>query len=298
MKMEMDGAPAREDANAAPSEGSGLTSLMKVVLIALAVLMIGEIYSLSRITTMGRALKDQDAKTRKELIAQFNDQLSSRLKAFQEANQEQFEALKVEMDQASQHLGAQRGELRRDRAMVTRLQTEHVQQMDNLKHEIALKADQQQLGALSADVSDTKTDLSKTKKSVQDLVNSFGMTRSQFGTLIARNHDEIDALRKLGQRDYYEFTLVRHHPIHLANIGLDLKKTNKKHHSFTVDLLVDDVWIEKGHRTIDEPIFFATRGSRTFCELVVDKVDKGVITGYISTPKNMVQVASRSEGTQ
>ena len=272
---------------------------MKVVLIALAVLMIGEIYSISRIATMGKAFQAQNARTRKELIAQFNDQLSAKLMAFEHANQAQLEALKGDMNQASRHLGAQRGELRRDRAMVTKLQAEHTQQMDDLKHEIALKADQQQLGALTADVSDTKTDLNKTKKSVQDLVNSFGMTRTRFGTLIARNHDEIDALRKLGQRDYYEFTLVRHHPIHLANIGLDLKNTNKKHHRFTVDLLVDDVWVRKDHRTINEPIFFATQSSRSFCEMVVNKVDKGVIYGYISTPKNAThQMASRSEGPQ
>lgn len=296
--MARDDVRAQGDADAAPSAENGLSGLMKVVLIALAILVIGEIYSLSRITALGKAYQAQDARTRKELIAQFNDQLSSRLIAFQHADQAQFEALKDDLDQASRHLGAQGGELRRDRALVSKLEAEHTRQMNDLKHQIALKADQQQLGALTADVSDTKSDLSKTKKSVQDLVANFGMTRSRFGTLIARNHDEIDALRKLGQRDYYEFTLVRHHPIHLANIGLDLKRTNRKHHRFTVDLLVDDVWIEKGHRTIDEPIFFVPRGSRTFCELVVNKVDKNVITGYISTPKGMTRMASRSEGAR
>lgn len=281
-----------------PSASRSMSGRIKVILIALAVLMVAEIYSISRIAAMGKAFQVQDAKTRKDLTAQFNDQLSAKLLDFEHSNQEQLEALKSELDDASRHLGAQRGELSRARAMVAELQSEHTRQMDDLKHEIALKADQQQVGALTADVSDTKTDLNKTKQNVQDLVNNFGMTRTRFGTLIARNHDEIDALRKLGQRDYYEFTLVRHHPIHLANLGLDLKKTNAKHHSFTVDLLVDDVWVEKSHRTIDEPIFFSSRGSRSFCELVVNKVDKGVISGYISTPKNPTQVASRSEGTQ
>jgi hypothetical protein len=293
--MDTDDIRVHEDTNGV--SWSSVGGLTKVVLIALALLIVGEIYSLARITSLGRSLKTQDA-ARKELVAQFNEQLSSRLTAFQQADQAQLEVLKAEMDQTSRHVGAQRGELRRDRAMVSKLQSEHNKQLNDLKHEIALKADQQQLGALTADVSNTKSDLSKTQKNVQELVNSFGMTRSRFGTLIARNHDEIDALRKLGQRDYYEFTLVRHHPIHLANIGMDLKKTNKKHHRFTVDLLVDDVWIEKDHRTIDEPIFFATRGTRTFCELVVNKVDKGVITGYISTPKGLTQMASRAGGTR
>lgn len=291
--------PAQGDSHGSPSARWGINNSIKVILIALAVLIVAEIYSISRIAAMGKAFKTQDARTRQELTTQFNDQLTSKLMTLEHSNQQQLEALKVELDDASRHLGAQRGELRSARAMVAELQTQHAKQMDDLKHEIALKADQQQLGALTADVSDTKTDLSKTKKSMDELVNSFGMTRTRFGTLIARNHNEIAALRKLGERDYYEFTLVRHHPIHLADIGLDLKKTNKKHHRFTLDLLVDDAWVTKSNRTIDEPIFFSTRGSRTFCELVVNKVDKGVITGYISTPKNIThQMASRSEGPQ
>jgi len=274
----------------------GIDTRMKVILIVMAVLVAGEIYSFSRIAGMGKTIRTQDAITRNELTAQFNNQLSARLMAYEHANQQQLEGLKVELDQDSQHLGAQKGELRKARAMVAKLQVDHAAQVDNLKHEIALKADQQQLGALSVDVSNTKTDLNKTKKNVDELASNFGMERTRFGTLIARNHDEIDALRKLGQRDYYEFTLVRHKPIHLASIGLDLKRTNKKHHSFTLDLLVDDVWVRKDHRTINEPIFFSTRSSRAFCELVVNKVDKGVITGYISTPKGVTRMASRSEG--
>jgi len=290
--------PAQRNPRGDSVASPGLGGKTRIVLIALAVLMVAEIYSISRIAAVGKTIQAQDAKTRKDLTAQFNEQLSTKLLSLEHENQQQLEALKAELDEASRHLGAQRGELRRARAMVAELQSEHARQMDDLKHEIALKADQQQLGALTADVSDTKTDLNKTKKSVEDLVNSFGMTRTRFGTLIARNHDEIEALRKLGERDYYEFTLVRHHPIHLANLGLDLKKTNAKHHTFTVDLLVDDVWVQKSHRTINEPIFFTTRGSHSFSELVVNKVDKGVISGYISIPKNPTQMASRSEGTQ
>ena len=294
--MAIDDTPLKSGPQRAMSAWRSIDTRMKVILIVLAVLVAGEIYSLSRIAGMGKAIRTQDAITRNELTAQFNDQLSARLMSYEHANQQQLEGLKVELDQASQHLGAQRGELRKARAMVAKIQADHAEQVDSLKHEIALKADQQQLGALSADVSNTKTDLNKTKQSVDELASRFGMERTRFGTLIARNHDEIDALRKLGQRDYYEFTLVRHKPIHLASIGMDLKKTNKKHHRFTLDLLVDDVWIRKDHRTINEPIFFAARGSHTFCELVVNKVDKGVISGYISTPKDVTRMASRSEG--
>jgi hypothetical protein len=297
--MAIDDVPAQDSPQGTVFAGRGMNTWMKIILITLAVLVVAEVYSISRVAVMGKVIRAQDAKTRQELSTELNNQLSARLVTLEHANQEQLEALKTELDEASEHLGSQRGELRKAREMVTKLQTEHARQVDDLKHEIALKADQQQVGALSEDVTNTKTDLNKTKQNVDELANNFGMTRTRFGTLIARNHDEIDALRKLGERDYYEFTLVRHKPIHLASIGMDLKKTNKKHHRFTLDLLVDDVWVQKDHRTVNEPIFFTTHGSQTFCELVVNKVDKDVISGYISTPKNVAhQMASRSGGLE
>lgn len=269
-----------------------------VILIVLAVLMIGEIYSIARISTISKAFQAQDAYTRKDLTVQFHQELSAQMQSLEQSNNEQLGELKVELDRASRHLGAQGGELRRARAMVARLQSEHAQEMNDLQHQIAMKADQKQLGALTEDVSDTKTDLNKTKQNVDQLASSLGMTRTRFGTLIARNHDQIEALRKLGLRNYYEFTLRHHHPIRVAGVGLDLKKTNRKHHRFTMDMLIGDSWVTKKRRTIDEPIFFTTQGSRSFDELVVNRVDKGVITGYISTPKNATQVASRLEGAQ
>ena len=57
----------------------GMNSKIKAILIVLAVLVVAEIYSVSRIATLGKAFKAQDAKTRQELTAQFNDQLSKKL---------------------------------------------------------------------------------------------------------------------------------------------------------------------------------------------------------------------------
>jgi len=288
----------REQDGSREGEKAGMDEKFKAVLAILALLVVGEIFSLSRIHVLRKDFQAQEAQTRKQLTDWVNQDVSAKLSSFEQSNAEQIEALKIEQDEASRHLGVQRGELHRARLMVSALQNEHNRQLNELKHEIALKADQQQLGALTDDVSQTKTDLGKTKQNVDSLANTLGMTRTRFGTLIARNHDEIAALRKLGERDYFEFTALRHQAVRVGGIALDLKKTNVKHHRFNVDMLVDDAWLEKKDRTIDEPIFFSVRGSRTFCELVVNRVDKGKITGYISTPKGATQMASRLEGTR
>src|SRR5258708_24902394 len=72
----------------------------------------------------------------------------------------------------------------------------------SVKAELATKANADDVNKLNGDVTGVKTDLDATKNSIQ-------IARSEMGTLIARNHDEIDQLRRMGQRDYFEFTVQR-----------------------------------------------------------------------------------------
>lgn len=64
---------------------------------------------------------------------------------------------------------------------------------------------------------------------------------------------------------------------------------NVSRHQYTVELYVDDLKLEKKNRAVNEPIFFYA-GNRASMELVVNKVDKDKIVGYLSVPK--VQTAS------
>jgi hypothetical protein len=190
-------------------------------------------------------------------------------------------------------MGSTGRELTRARAMVTRLQTAQQQEVDSLRGELAQKADQQQLGALSNDVTATRTDLEGTKKVLDTTRSDLGMTRTEYGTLIARNHDEIEQLRKLGDRDYFEFNLNRKQAEHVAGVILDLKKTNPKRHRFTVNLTVDDVEVEKKDRTVNEPIVFYVGGVKKPFEIVVNEVKSDEIKGYLSTPKGARESAAR-----
>src|SRR5208337_5353473 len=135
------------------------------------------------------------------------------------------------------------------------------------------------------DVSTTKTDLSSTQKTVSTLASDLGMARSEMGTLIARNHDDIEYLRKLGDRDYFEFTLTKNQPAKVAGVGLTLKKTNPKRYQFTVATLVDDMQVDRKDCTINSPVFFYVNGSKKPYELVVNSVASETVKGYMSAPK-------------
>lgn len=151
--------------------------------------------------------------------------------------------------------------------------------MSGVKQELATKANGSDVDAMGNDVKGVRSDLDATKQNIQ-------MARSEFGTLIARNHEEVEQLRRMGVRDYFEFTLERKGDSkQLAGVTLELRGTNTKHHEFTVNLVVDDMKLEKKNRSINEPIFFYTAGSRQALELVVNRVEKNKVTGYLSAPK-------------
>ncbi len=148
----------------------------------------------------------------------------------------------------------------------------------------------QRLAKEDGDVNGVKGDLDATKNSIQ-------MARSEMGTLIARNHDEIDQLRRIGQRDYFEFTVQRKGgATKVGGIQLVLKDTNPKKNQYTINVLADDNSFEKKNRSVNEPIFFYTGGSHSALELVVNKVSKSSATGYLSVPKP-APTASASNAT-
>jgi len=156
----------------------------------------------------------------------------------------------------------------------------------SVQSELAAKASADDVNKLNGDVTGVKGDLDATKNSIQ-------MARSEMGTLIARNHDEIDQLRRMGQRDYFEFALTRKSgPQKVGSIQVELKDTNIKKNRYTVNVLADDKSFEKKDRSVNEPIFFYTGGSRAALELVINKVTKTGATGYLSLPKSATTSAS------
>jgi hypothetical protein len=269
---------------------SGHTAIFAIIFLIMMALAVGEIYSVKQINS----LHDSVAASQQQTRADMEQQLSSKVAAVENSSAQSLEAMKAELNHTANSMGSTGKQLQHARNLVTKLQKQQEDQANELKQEIATKADQQQVGALTEDVSAAKTQLDSTKKLVDDTRSDLGMARSQFGTLIARNHDDIEQLRKMGERDYFEFTLPRDKQQTVAGVGLILKKANVKRHRFNVNLLADDMVIEKKDRTVNEPIVFATGNSKQFYELVVNQVQSNQIKGYISTPKGAKETASAS----
>ena len=142
---------------------------------------------------------------------------------------------------------------------------------------------------VGGDVKNVKSELDKT---VADLKSVRGDLGVQSG-LIATNAKELAALKALGERNYFEFSLARtKQPQAVGNIRLALQKVDPKRNRYTVTVMADDKRIEKRDKTTNEPVQFYVLGTRQPYEIVVNEVNKDRIVGYLAIPK-AVELASR-----
>ena len=138
------------------------------------------------------------------------------------------------------------------------------------------------VGGVKTDVASTKADLEATKAKLQSTIGDLGM---QSG-LIANTRSDLEVLKHKGDRNYYEFTLLKGaKPQPVSTVSLQLRKTDSKKGKFTLNVTSDDKTIEKKDRNVSEPIQFYSGRDHLLFELVVWTVDKSKATGYLSTPK-------------
>jgi uncharacterized protein (DUF2141 family) len=158
--------------------------------------------------------------------------------------------------------------------------SEKLTALDTSVHtELATKAANDDLKNVDTKVVGVRTDLDTT-------TNDLKMARSELGTLIARNHDEVDQLRRLGERDYVEFTIAgKNKPQKVGNLTVELKGVNEKRGQYSVAMTAEDRRLEKKNRAMNEPIFFYLSGTKIPEELVINKVGKDTVSGYVSIPK-------------
>jgi chromosome segregation ATPase len=138
------------------------------------------------------------------------------------------------------------------------------------------------VGGVKTQVAATNAELSKT---IADLKSVRGDLGVQSG-LIATNATELAALRRQGDRNYFEFKIGKTKDRQrVGDISVQLKKTDPKKNKYTVEIMADDKLTEKKDKGINEPVQFYTSKARQPYELVVNSVGKDLITGYLSTPK-------------
>ncbi len=83
--------------------------------------------------------------------------------------------------------------------------------------QLATKASTEDVNKLNGDVTGVKNDLDQTKAKLERATGDMGVMSG----LIARNHDDVEELKRRGDRNYYEFTIQKSKTPAARGPGLD-----------------------------------------------------------------------------
>ena len=118
-----------------------------------------------------------------------------------------------------------------------------------------------------------------------DLEGQVDSTRDELNGSIARTHDELVALEQQGERNYFEFDLLKaKHFQRLGPVYTSLRKADAKHKTYDLAMIVDDNQLSKKHVNLYEPIWI-DGGDSQQSQVVVNKIDKNHVHGYVSAAK-------------
>ena len=170
----------------------------------------------------------------------------------------------------------------------------------------AQKQTEGQVAAVSSAVTDVQTDVGGVKtdvaKTQSDLVDTNNQLTSMKGdlnghsTLIARNSDELEVLKHKGDRNYYQFTLVRGEKKQVGTVTLELKRADSKRSRYSIAVYSDDKVYDKKDKSLNEPLQFYSGKDPLLFEIVVNNVSaRNTVTGYLSSPKGAPESAVVAE---
>jgi uncharacterized phage infection (PIP) family protein YhgE len=293
-----------DDKNTVVVKDSGHKTAITVLAIGLAVALAGDGYLLVRANHLNDDLARTENGTQTQ-ISKLNDATSTLLEQerqrLQDLAQEMKQQVKGVNDSATIAIRRARSEAQKQGEELSGKLSEQQQQVANELSQIqdstsskftAVTTDvdgvKANVEAVKTNVATAQSDIEKTSADLKRAMGDMGVMSG----LIATNAKDLDALRALGERNYFEFDINKKDAAKkVGDITLTLKKTDPKRARFTMDVLADDRHVEKRDKTINEPVQLYVSGNMQPYEIVINQVTKDHVTGYLATLK--VKLARR-----
>ncbi len=276
-------------------ESPGRSRILVAVLIgAVAALAVATVVLFRQVDQTRRQL----AEVRQALLGEV-EKLRQASSVATEAHRRHLDSLRQELEAARRSAAAAAGQarveaLRRAEELAKKLEEEQARQQQAVTSELsqvrqAATEASARIADVRSDVSSVRSEIAATRSELEKTIAELRSVRGDLGVqsgLIATNAKELAALKALGERNYYEFTINKTRDFQkVGEIAIKLNKTDPKRHKFSIELVADDKRVEKKDRYINEPLQFYVTGSRIPYEIVVNEVRKDQIIGYLSTPK-------------
>lgn len=274
-----------------PSRRGFLPVFLSLILV---VVLSGMGYYLYQAQERIEALTGQLGESRQELTV---------VSADLEDSKSRLSELHTGLDQSEQKISSQSQELQRYRGLYQGLKSEQEQQVRELQQLEVKKANQAEVNDLRGTTTQIQTrlettagELGQAKESItqldqrtsshQDALSRHDEEIESVRTASLQNKEGIEEIRTSLEREYYNFELVEGSGyLKVFDISVSLKDTDAARRECDLYLLADGKVIRKRNQPINEPIQFYVEGKTKPYELVITRVDKKLVVGYLSVPK-------------
>lgn len=235
---------------------------------------------------MAYAAYDTRAKLEADL-AKANDKVNILTARLDQANS-RLADMKGQLEVTSQRVGVTKTDIANAKSISEQVRKDQKASDERLNAQLGrvdekIGAVASEVGGARKDIEATRSDLEATKGKLERAIGDAGVMSG----LIARNHEDLEELRRRGDRNIFEFTLQKSKNAQkVGPIQIVLQKVDTKKQRFTMTVTTDDKSIEKKDKTVGEPVQFYVKGQRSLNEIVVFEVAKDRATGYLTTPKD------------
>jgi hypothetical protein len=245
-------------------------------------------------------MKASAAKQQQTVAAQIQD-LKDNTTTIEASTQKHYQSLSADLDRKSREAvratsSVKTEALSRVEQARKQLEAEQAQNTEKINTDISTVKDaaNAKIAEVSTDVGAVKTQVTSTQDELHKAVSQLNKVQGDLGVTsgyVATNGKELAALRRLGERNYFEFHISKtKDPQKVGDIQVLLKKADPKRQKFTLTVMADDKTIEKKDRTALEPVqFYVQKAGHQPYEIVVNDVRKDQISGYLATPKDIAR---------
>jgi chromosome segregation ATPase len=228
-----------------------------------------------------------------------------------EVSQNQIVGLEDGLNKSQGELGSQKQQLGRYRELYTNLKTEQSEQTKELEALSIRKANQSDVDNLKGQTEGLEENLSEVNSDLSEVTSRMAGVNSNIADvreMSTRNRADLDATRgdldnvrssvegntaqisgvkRSLERDYYNFELRRKGGvIKVQDVSFSLKKIDFKRQRFNLEILSGDRRIRKKNQHINEPIYFHVADNQKPYEVLIHRIDKRFVVGYLSVPKS------------
>src|SRR5271169_2065771 len=163
------------------------------------------------------------------VVGYMGHQTETKLESELSKQEDQNKVISAQLEQANSRLADLKGHLdvTEQKIGMTRAELAQVQ-----------KESEEKIGAVATDVTGAKKDIEATKSDLEATKSKLERQQGDMGVmsgLIARTHDDLEELKRRGDRNYYEFTVKKAKaPQRVGPIQVNVKKTDPKKSQFTM----------------------------------------------------------------